>query len=121
MKRPRLLVVDDEEYIRLALRKWFEGCGFEVDVADDGDVAVDLCRSKSYDAITMDLVMPRMNGSVAIEAIRNLDPKVPIVVLTGYQERLSDLGSLGVSKILAKPLALHDLEQEIRALLPSMA
>ena len=118
MGKPRLLVVDDEEYIRFALRRWFENCGFEVDLAEDGDVAVTKCRANAYDVITMDLVMPRMNGQTAIRTIRTFNATVPIVVLTAYQERAGDLGTLGATRVLAKPLALHDLETEIRKLLP---
>ncbi len=118
MSKPRLLVVDDEEYIRFALRRWFEICGFEVDLAEDGEVAVAKCRTGSYDVITMDLVMPRMNGQNAIRGIRAINPTVPIIVLTAYQERAGDLRAVGASRVLAKPLALHDLEVEIRRLLP---
>ena len=121
MSKPRLLVVDDEEYIRFALRRWFENCGFEVDLAEDGDVAVAKCRTSSYDVITMDLVMPRMNGQTAIRSIRSFNATVPIIVLTAYQERAGDLSSVGATRILAKPLALHDLEDEVRRVLPASA
>ena len=111
--------MDDEEYIRFALRRWFENRGFDVELAEDGDVAVTKCRANVYDVITMDLVMPRMNGQTAIRTIRTFNPTVPIVVLTAYQERTGDLATVGATCVLAKPLALHDLEKEIRKLLPA--
>lgn len=115
--KPRILVVDDEENIRLALNRWFEMSGFEVDTAEDGIVAVEKCRCTRYDVITMDLVMPRMDGSSAIDAIRRLNPDVPILVLSGHPDRVSSPQTSGATKVLAKPMLLSELEQEVRAVL----
>jgi len=117
MSKPRLLVVDDEEHIRFALHRWFEACGFDVDLAEDGDVAVGKCQSTNYDVITMDLVMPRMDGVEAISAIRDLDPHVPILVFSGYHERVDEAVQTGATRTLAKPLTLHELEREVRSVL----
>ena len=117
--KPRILVVDDEENIRFALNRWFEMSGFDVDTAEDGVVAVEKCRATQYDVITMDLVMPRMNGTAAIAAIRETDPDIPILVLSGYPDRGNTSPGLGATKIVAKPMLLSELEQEVRALLPS--
>lgn len=116
--KPRILVVDDEANIRYALDRWFAMSGFDVDTAEDGAVAVEKCRASRYDVITMDLVMPKMDGPSAIGAIRELDPDVPILVLSGFPDRAADAPALGATKILAKPLMLSELEQEVRALLP---
>ncbi|NUM56888.1 MAG: response regulator [Candidatus Hydrogenedentes bacterium] len=115
--KPRILVVDDEENIRFALNRWFEMSGFEVDTAEDGAVAVEKCRTGRYDVITMDLVMPKMDGPSAIGAIREANPDVPILVLSGFPDRVVDAPALGATKILAKPVLLSELEQEVRALL----
>ena len=117
--KPKILVVDDEENIRFALNRWFEMSGFDVDTAEDGVVAVEKCRAKQYDIITMDLVMPKMDGTTAIGAIRKLDPDVPILVLSGFPDRAGDSRCTGATKILAKPMLLSELEQEVRALLPN--
>ncbi|MCC6491082.1 MAG: response regulator [Candidatus Hydrogenedentes bacterium] len=117
MHKPRLLVVDDEEHIRFALHRWFEACGFDVDLAEDGDVAVGKCEKTAYDVITMDLVMPRMDGVAAISAIRDLQPQVPILVFTGYHDRVEEALETGATRTLAKPLTLHELEKEVRSLL----
>jgi len=116
--KPKILVVDDEENIRYALNRWFEMSGFDVDTAEDGVVAVEKCKATRYDIITMDLVMPRMDGTTAIGAIRKINPDVPILVLSGFPDRSSGPVSTGATKILAKPMLLSELEQEVRALLP---
>ena len=117
--KPRILVVDDEENIRFALNRWFEMSGFEVDTAEDGAVAVEKCRINQYDVITMDLMMPRMNGSTAISAIRELDPNIPILVLSGFPDRVNVTTASGATKIVTKPMLLSELEQEVRQLLPN--
>ena len=115
--KPKILVVDDEPNIRFALNRWFEMSGFDVDTAEDGVAAVEKCKATRYDVITMDLVMPKMDGTTAIGAIRKLNPDVPILVLSGFPDRATDAPGLGATKILAKPMLLSELEQEVRALL----
>lgn len=117
--KPKLLVVDDEENIRYALNRWFEMSGFDVDTAEDGAVAVEKCKTKQYDIITMDLVMPTMDGTTAIGEIRAMNPDVPIVVLSGFSDRPPQMNNSGATRIFAKPMMLTELEQEVRALLPS--
>lgn len=115
--KPRILVVDDEENIRYALKRWFEVCGFDVDLAEDGLSAVRKCAVETYELITMDLEMPRMNGTEAIAEIKLYHPNVPIIVFTGYCENSEDAANCGASKILSKPLSLRKLEEEVRRLL----
>ena len=112
--RPRLLVVDDEENIRSALTRWFGAKGFDVDTAEDGHIAVDKCRSSRYDAVTMDLEMPRMNGNQAATIIREMYPDLPIIILTGYFDQFQPPLPKNVAKILVKPLSLLVLEREVR-------
>jgi len=114
MCKPRVLVVDDEVNIRFALKRWFEANGFDVDVADDGDVAIDLCGNNDYDVVTMDLEMPRVNGRDAAAAIREMHPQLPVIVLTGYFPQAPDSSLENVTKVLIKPLSLHVLEDEVR-------
>lgn len=115
--KPRILIVDDEENIRYALRRWFEVCGFEVDLAEDGLAAVQKCAINDYAVITMDLEMPRMNGSEAIPEIKLYHPDVPIIVFTGYSDSSEDAALSGATTILSKPLSLRKLEEEVRRLI----
>ncbi|MBI5093138.1 MAG: response regulator [Candidatus Hydrogenedentes bacterium] len=115
--KPRILIVDDEENIRKALHRWFEISGFDVDTAEDGVAAVELCAGTQYDVVTMDLEMPRMNGKEAIAAIKLLQPDVPILMLTGYPQNSAEVLNCGALKILTKPFRLQELEQEVRSVL----
>lgn len=115
--RHRMLIVDDEENVRKTLQSWFERTDFDVDIAADGQAAVDLCRDNAYDVITMDIEMPRMNGIEAIGHIRTLHPQVPIVILTGFSSDIQGTRYAGAQKVLNKPMSLRDLEKEVRELL----
>jgi CheY-like chemotaxis protein len=117
MDKPRILVVDDEENIRYALKRWFEVCGFDVDLAEDGLAAVQKCAINDYAVITMDLEMPRMTGSEAIAEIKIYHPDVPIIIFTGYSENSEELAFSGASMVLSKPLSLRKLEEEVRRLM----
>ncbi len=117
MGKPRILVVDDEENIRFALKRWFEVCGFEVDLSEDGLSAVQKCAANDYSIITMDLQMPRMNGTEAIAEIRLYHPDVPIIIFTGYCEDAEEAAYSGATRVLSKPLSLKKLEAEVRNLL----
>mgnify|MGYP005862410277 CR=1 FL=1 len=114
---PRLLVVDDETNIRIALNAWFTMHGFEVDQASDGLEAVKKCEENEYDVITMDMEMPGMKGADATALIRGIYPEIPIVVLTGFAHHASHALENGASMILTKPIRLKELEQHVRALL----
>lgn len=117
MGKPAILIVDDEANIRGALYRWFEIRGFDVMTAEDGIQAVELCDAHDFDVITMDLEMPRMGGLAAMQAIREIQPEVPILVVTGLPSDAREALSAGAAKILVKPLQLSDLEQEVRAVM----
>lgn len=117
MNKLRILIVDDDRPVRDALQMWFASNGFEADVAADGLEGLEKVRGAHYDAIVMDLEMPRMGGREAIEEIRALCPYVPIVVLTGYSADSPAALAAGASRILSKPARLKDLEAEVRALI----
>jgi two-component system response regulator AtoC len=117
----RILIVEDEENIRTALRRWFVMRGFDADEAGDGLEAIELCRQNRYDIITMDLEMPRMSGTEAIPLIRQTHPVVPIVILTGYVHEARELAQTGAARILTKPTPLRELEKAVLELVSKSA
>ncbi len=121
MKTPRILIVDDDRAVREALQVWFSSKGFEADEAIDGLDGLDKARGGRYDAIIMDLEMPRMGGREAIEEIRAILPFIPIVVLTGFSLDSPSTLAAGANRILAKPVRLNNLENEVRALMSTGA
>ncbi len=117
MHMPAILITDDDDFIVQVLSQWFAGHGFAVDVARDGLEAVDKCRKRVYDVVTMDIEMPNMGGLDAIRLIREFCPTMPIIALTGYVNGADWADRCRADKILAKPMALSALEREVRSLL----
>ena len=117
MNNPRILIVDDEPNIRASLARWFRLSGFDVDVAEDGDLAVEKCATMKYDVITMDIEMPRVNGVQAILAIRQCQPDASIIVLTGYARDSDEASQCGATRILSKPIRLRELEAAVRSVI----
>lgn len=116
-KEFHILIVDDEPGIRAALQNWFRAKGYRVDTASDGLEAIQRCRETVYDLVTMDLEMPRMGGLEAMPAILQIQPSLPIVVLTGFVRNEAQALSAGAVRVLGKPLRLSHLEEEIRGIL----
>ena len=124
-ERRRYLVADDNQINRTILRLVLEKSGAQVDEAVDGIDAVQQVRSGRYDAVFMDIHMPRMDGVQAIAEIRSLPSggDVPILAVTadamkGDRERYLGLGADGY---VSKPIQPHVLSEEIARLLPMRA
>lgn len=121
MKRlPRILLVDDERGIRVALRRVLAQGGLEVVTAASGEEAVQALGDEAkFDVVLTDLKMPGMHGVELIGVLRSLDPKVPIVVLTGHRDAqaTATLRAAGASTCLDKPVEGERLLSTLRDLI----
>jgi CheY-like chemotaxis protein len=116
----RILIVDDEQWVREVFRDF---CAltdaFEVDLASDGNQALEKVKSGNYDLITLDLIMPEMSGLDALSEIKQASPKVPIMVITGNatDKLVNQAGVLGACRVMYKPIQLEDFLAEISSAL----
>lgn len=103
--RPRVLVVDDEASIRDLLSKTLALADYDVDVAPDGQSALDRMRVSPYNLLITDLKMPGMDGMSMISEARRLNSELPIIIITGFSTEASaiDAVNTGVSGYLTKP------------------
>jgi two-component system OmpR family response regulator len=115
----RVLVVEDEvrmaNVIRLSLTKE----GFAADVARDGEEGLELATAVDYDAIVLDLMLPRRSGLEACRILRERGVWSPVLMLTardGVQDRVAGLDS-GADDYLVKPFALAELHARLRSLI----
>ena len=115
----RILVVEDERNIAEYIRKSLEAEGFHVDIAADGLTALDMALSQSYDVITLDIMLPGMNGYDVCRELRNANVQTPILMLTAkdgeYDE--ADALDIGADDFLRKPFSLVVLVARLRSLL----
>lgn len=116
----RVLVVEDEPKIALAIKRGLEAETFSVDIVEDGDSALSYGRSPEYDAIILDWMLPgSIDGQAACQALRAEGVKTPILMLTARAEtghKVSGLNA-GADDYLAKPFAFDELVARLYALL----
>jgi excisionase family DNA binding protein len=102
---PRVLVVDDEASIRDLLAKTLALAEYEVELAPNGQVALERMRLNRYDLLITDLQMPGMDGLTVIEEARRLNADLSVIIITGFSTEASaiEAANLGVSGYLTKP------------------
>ena len=114
---PRALIVEDDSRTREALRAIIESEGFEVDTADDGEVAIQQLSSGSYAIVILDVVLPKVSGTAVMEHIRVTQPELlkKVIVVTGLE--VSEIRQLfpTVSNALGKPVMPGRLRATVRA------
>lgn len=115
----RILVIEDEENISAYLKKSLEAEGFSVDVALDGNAGLEMALTGAYAAITLDIMLPGMNGYEVCRHAREAGIATPILMLTAkdgeYDE--ADAFDLGADDYLSKPFSLVVLVARLRSLI----
>ena len=114
----KILVVDDEKLLVKGIKFNLENEGYTVDACYDGEAAVSMAKSESYDLIILDLMMPKKDGLEACQEIRSFST-VPIIMLTARSEDSDQLMGFesGADDYVTKPFNILTLKARVRALL----
>jgi signal transduction histidine kinase len=112
----KVLVVDDEEWMRDACAQILQPEGFEVMTAADGQTGLELARRQGPDLVLVDLKMPGMDGLAYLESVKAFDPEVAAIVITGYAtiEVAVEAMKVGAFDFLAKPFKPSELRKVVR-------
>ena len=102
----RLLVVDDEEKIRLVIRKYAEFEEYEIEEAENGMKAIQMCRQKDFDLIILDIMMPELDGFSTCKEIRK-EKDIPVIMLSARGEEYDKIHGfeLGIDDYVVKPFS----------------
>ena len=115
----RVLVVDDERGLVRALQRGLTAEGFAVDVAYDGQQGLDLATDRDYDAIVLDIMLPRRHGYDVVRELRARDVWTPVLLLSAKdgEHDVADGLDVGADDYLTKPFSFVVLVARLRALL----
>lgn len=115
----RLLVVEDEPKVASFIQRGLTEESFTVDIARDGEEALERAGRTSYDLVILDVMLPRMDGFAVCRALRAGGSDTPILILSArgvVQDRVKGL-ELGADDFLTKPFEFSELSARVRALL----
>ena len=117
--RGRLLVVDDEIFLRDAVAASLRFLGFEVATAENGTETLRLARSGRFDLLVLDVMLPDVDGFEVVRRLRRDGSKVPVIFLTARDTRADKVTglTLGGDDYLTKPFGLEELAARIRSVL----
>lgn len=118
---PSVMIVDDESDTRIGVKYYLIGRGMQAFDAPTAEEALAQLRSRPIvQALVLDLDLPKMSGIDCLKQVRQAWPDLPVVILTGFAglSLRAQAESLGVQRFLRKPVALQQLEQAIREVLP---
>ena len=115
----RILIVEDEKKVANFIKKGLQQEGYAADIAQDGDEALESAMAFDYDAMVLDLMLPRKSGLDVLRTIRASKPKLAVLVLTAngsLEDKVTGFDA-GADDYLIKPFAFAELSARIRALL----
>ncbi|MBT3386964.1 MAG: response regulator [Desulfobacula sp.] len=119
----QILLIDDEEAILTMEKKLLERLGYQVTSQIISVEALEVFRANSnkFDLVITDMQMPNMSGDKLSAELVKINPDIPVLLCTGYNEAMSEekAFSMGIKGFLLKPIVLKDLSQKIREVLDS--
>lgn len=114
----RILVAEDEKDLNGLIEKKLNKCGYSVDTAFDGEEALDFIEFAEYDAVILDVMMPKKDGFAVIKEMRSRGISTPVLFLTArdsIEDRVTGL-DLGANDYLVKPFSFDELMARVRAM-----
>lgn len=116
----KILVIDDEELVRLTLRQMLESGGYEVVEARNGREGVETHRTTEIDLVLTDIIMPEQEGIETIIQLRRSDPNLRIIAISGggrmkNMDFLKIAANVGADTVLTKPFTTQELLDAVGA------
>ncbi len=107
----RILIVEDDNFTGESLKILFTEKGFTVDLAANGQEAIESIRTSAYDLVITDLMMPLMDGLYLLNRIKDIAENLPVVIITAYGniENMLTAYQFGAIEIINKPFETEEL------------
>jgi len=109
----RIIIIDDEADMRMALRLFLERGGHSVDEAENGEQALEKIAGTAYDLALLDMRMPGLDGVQTLSRIRSAHPKLPVIMVTGYGsvDNTAEVMAMGAAGLVSKPFQHQELRE----------
>lgn len=110
----RLLIIDDEEHLRLLYKAEFENDGYQAETAGDAEDALELLEHGKFDLVILDIRMPGMDGLQALERFLDRDNRLPVIINSAYDSYKDNFLSWGAESYVIKSSDMTELKQKVR-------
>jgi len=121
VERPKILIVDDDEFLLTALKQFVESLGCETYTAGDGVAALKILMKIPMTMVLTDVQMPKMNGMGLLDAVNEKGLNVPVVVMSGYSDYSDqDVDDRNGVVLLKKPFSAEQLKEIISVYAPHL-
>jgi CheY-like chemotaxis protein len=117
MAMKKILVVDDEEHIRLLLKEELQDRGYSVITATSGEEALELVRTEHPDLVTLDIKMPGESGLITLRKIREINYDLPVILCTAYSSYETYFSAVAADHYVVKSSDFTELTEKIKNLL----
>ncbi|MGK2905207.1 MAG: sigma-54-dependent transcriptional regulator [Desulfuromonadales bacterium] len=119
----RILVADDDAVIREGLRRILTAEGYEVETASNGRAALERLEQKRFKLLVTDLKMPGMSGLEVLQTLRNCQPELPVILITGYAaiDNAVEAMKNGATDYISKPFANEEIVSKVKNAMESRA
>ncbi len=116
---PTVLVVDDTAFMRSVIREILSSEGFEVAEAENGKTALEIYKNVKPDVVTLDIVMPEMDGIEVLKKLKEIDPDVRVIMCTalGEEQILKKAIKMGAKGYVIKPFHPDKVVEEVKKVL----
>lgn len=117
-----VLIIEDDEFVQNMLKQTFERAGYDVATASDGRIGIKLYKSKPFDVVITDLIMPEMEGIETISQLRKSNPDVKVIAISGGGRNSPDdylhlAKKMGATRTFTKPLDRNKLLDAVKELI----
>ncbi|MCZ8522958.1 MULTISPECIES: response regulator [Paenibacillus] len=119
--KKKLLIVDDQNGIRILLMEVFSSEGYETYQASNGKLALEIVRNVSPDLVLLDMKIPGMDGLDILKHIKSIDSSIKVIMMTAYGEldMIKEATDLGAIMHFTKPFDIDELRQAVNGQLRS--
>ncbi|KAA3637806.1 MAG: response regulator [Calditrichaeota bacterium] len=115
-----VLIVDDEKWVQDVFRDFCELTdAFQVELASNGKEAISKINNKSFDLVTLDLIMPELSGLDVLMELKKINPQIPVMIITGNatDKLINEAGVMGACRVMYKPILLENFIAELTSTL----